>query len=250
MAGLLPRRAVRCEVPGHLGDVEATQSGDHRKAHTAYERKGILGGSSDPDRRMRFLIGPGDHGQIIAAKIGPAMREALVVPGFENDLEGFLETRPTLIIGDAVAGIGSGEATAPDTEVKAPAANLIHGGGLFGEANRMTQRQDTDPGADAQAGGAGSNGAGQNERDRSNRRNACPHGISWSPGAGEVSLGQPDPIEPIVLRYLRNGERLCESFFLGPPLSIVTFHHQTGIHSLLLSCSFTTGSAQRFSCSQ
>jgi len=71
---------------------------------------------------MRFLIGPGYHGQIIAAKIGPGVGEALVVPSFENDLERFLETLTALIIGDAVAGIGPGEAAAPNAEVKTPAA--------------------------------------------------------------------------------------------------------------------------------
>src|SRR5215471_11132503 len=106
MAGLLPRRAVRREIPGDLGDIKAAQSSDRRKAHTAHERKGILGGSSDPDRRMRFLIGSGYHRHIVAAKIGPGVREALVVPGFENDFEGFLEALTALIIGDAVAGIG------------------------------------------------------------------------------------------------------------------------------------------------
>src|SRR4030095_6557665 len=50
MAGFLPRRAVRREIAGDLGDVEATQSGDRRKAHTAHEREGILGRRSDPDR--------------------------------------------------------------------------------------------------------------------------------------------------------------------------------------------------------
>src|SRR5688572_5320827 len=110
-----------------LRDVKAAQTSDQRQAHTAHERKGILGGSSDPDRRVRLLIGSGDHAEILHGEIFPGVREALLAPGFENDFEGFLEAFTTLVIGDAVARIGPGEAAAPNTEVETALANLIHG---------------------------------------------------------------------------------------------------------------------------
>jgi len=73
------------------------------------------------------------------------VRETLLRPGLENDVERFLEALAALVVSDAVARVGAGKAAAPDAEVEAPLADLIDGGGLFGGADGVTKRQDADP---------------------------------------------------------------------------------------------------------
>src|SRR3989442_9410953 len=104
---------------------------------------------------MRLLIGPRHHGQIVEREIFPGVREAFLSPRFENDVERFLEAIAALVIPNAVARIGAGKAAAADAEVETALADLIDGGGLFGGADGVTERQDADPGADPQACRAG-----------------------------------------------------------------------------------------------
>jgi hypothetical protein len=135
-------------VPGGLGDVEAAQSGHQREAHAADHRKRVVRRGRHPDRWVRLLIGPRHHGQIVEREILARVREPLLRPGLENDVERFLEALAALIVPNAVPRVGAREAAAPDAEVEATLADLVDGGGLLGGADGVTQRQDADPGAD------------------------------------------------------------------------------------------------------
>jgi hypothetical protein len=158
------------------------------------------------------------------------MREPLLGPGLENDVERFLETIAALAIGDAVSRIRPGKAAAPDTEIETAQADLIDGGGLFRGTNRVTQGEDADARTDPHALGARRDGSGQHERHGGDRRDARASGIEWSSRSREVSLGQPDAVEPGFLRDLGDRERFGKRFFLRPPLAIVAFHHQADVH--------------------
>ena len=230
MASRLPRGAIRREMLSGLGDVEAAQPGDERQAHASDQREGVLRRRGHPDRRMWLLIRPRHHDHVVEREVFSGMREAILRPGLENDVERFLEAIAALAVGNAVPGIGAGKAAAPDPEIEATQAELVHRCGLFRGTDRVTQRKDADAGADPHALGATRDGSGQHERHGSDRRDARASGIGRSSGSGEVSLGQPDAVEPGFLRDLGDRERFGERFFLRPSLAIVAFHHQADVH--------------------
>ena len=193
-----------------------------------------MGRGRHPDRRVRLLIGPRHHGQIVEREIFARVREPLLRPGLENDVERFLEALAALVVPNAVPRVGARKAAAPDAEVEAALADLVDGGGLLGGADGVTQREDADPGADPEAGRAGGDGRGQHQRHGGDRRDARTHGIGRSPVHGEVPLGQPDAIEPLGLRDLGDGHRFGKRLFLRSSLPIVAFHHQADMHTRLL----------------
>ena len=143
--GLPQRRPVRAEMPGGLGDVETAQTGHERETHAADHGKRIVGGRRHPDRGVRLLIGPRHHGQVIEREIFARVREPLLRPGLENDVERFLEALAALVVRHAVPRVGARKATAPDAEVEAPLADLVDGGGFLGGADGVTQRRTLTP---------------------------------------------------------------------------------------------------------
>ena len=148
-----------------------------------------------------------------------------------------MEAIAALAVGNAVPGIGAEKAAAPDPEIEATQAELVHRRGLFRGANRMTQRENADARADPHSLRARGDGGGQHERHGGDRRDARAPGIGRPSGSGEVSLGQPDAVEPGFFRDLGDRERFGERFFRRPSLAIVAFHHQADVHvSLPLRC--------------
>src|SRR5262249_47856591 len=126
---------------------------------------------------MRFLIGFGQHAQVVAGVEFPLMRETLFGPGFEDDLEMLMEALTAFCIGDGVAFIGPGKTAPPDPKVEASLTDLVYSGSLLGEADRVAKREHTHRHANAQAGGTGGNGTGQDQRHRNNGRNAGALGV-------------------------------------------------------------------------
>src|SRR5206468_7960491 len=151
MPGLSARGTIGPEVADGLGDVEAAQPGDERVPHAPDHRERVVGGSRHPDRWVGLLIGPRHHREIVEREVFSGVREAVLRPRLQDDVERFLEALAALVVADAVARVGAGKAAAPDAEVEATLADLIDRGGFLGGADGVTERKHADAGADAQA---------------------------------------------------------------------------------------------------
>src|SRR5262245_7249053 len=132
MAGLLQSLPIYGEVPSHLWHIEATQANEDGIAHLTDLREGLLGGRRNTDGRMRLLIGFRQHAQVVAGVVFPLIRETLLRPGFEDDLEMLMKTLTAFRIEDGIAFIGPRETTPPDPKVETPFTDLVHGGRLLG----------------------------------------------------------------------------------------------------------------------
>src|SRR5215470_17716219 len=110
--------------------------------------------------------------------------ERLALPGEADDLEGLHEAGLALPVGNAQDVVGAGRAAAPDPEVEPALAELIDGGGLLGDAERVAERQHLHRDPHAQSAGAAGQEAGQGEGSRLDRAVTV-----------EVDLPEPDPVE-------------------------------------------------------
>src|SRR5437867_12534806 len=90
---------------------------------------------------MGHLVRPGRDGRVLEAIELARVPEGIALPRLENDLERFAETRLTLAVGDAVDVVGAGNAAAADPELEAALADVIERRHLFGDAQRMAERQ-------------------------------------------------------------------------------------------------------------
>src|SRR5208282_6477905 len=128
----------------------------------------------------------------------------LLRPRLLDDVEGFEKPLAAFRIRHAIGHVAARVAAAADSEQQAAVADLVDGGGLFGEAQRVVQWQDLDPGADLDAFGAGGNRAGDGHR-RAHYRAA---GLL-------VNLGEPDRVEPPPVRGLDLPQRFRERLRRG-----------------------------------
>jgi hypothetical protein len=139
------------------------------------------------------------HRRVLKAIELALVAERLALPRFLHDRERLFEARLALGVGDVQRVVRPRRAAATDAEVEAPAAQVIDGGHLLGDAQRVGQRQHGHGGSDADAARAGGHETGQ--RDRRRLHGAC---------GAEVNLAEPDAVESPRLGGIGQLERLLE----------------------------------------
>src|ERR1700739_1129163 len=84
-------------------------------------------------------------------------RELFLGPGSTDNFEYFGKALGAFAVGDAVGLIGTREAAAADAEDQPAMADMIDGGAVFRQAQRLAQWQNLDACADLDVFGAGGN---------------------------------------------------------------------------------------------
>src|SRR5436190_22228157 len=112
-----------------------------------------------------------------------AIAERIVGPDATQNLEPFVDPRPTLFVGNVVAGVLGPGRGPPDPDVEAAAAQHVENGKLFCDLNGVVERQQGDAHADPEAVGLSGDRRGQHLR-------------RWRDAeGGEMVLGDPDRVE-------------------------------------------------------
>ena len=169
---------------------------------------------------MGNLIGPRrDDGVLHAIELA-LVAERLARPSAADDLQRLAEARLALGVRHAVNVVRAHDAAAPDAELEAPFADVIDGGDLFGDAQRMIQRQHLHGGADADPARAAGDGAGHLQRGRDHRARGR-----------EVDLAEPDAIDAEGVGALGGVEDVAEGRGLRRPLTHL-FHEEPDVHGL------------------
>src|SRR2546421_7411688 len=99
--------------------------------------KGDLRGDADADGRMRFLDRFGPNIKIVALVVLARERKTLRGPGLQDDLQVLVEALAALGIGRVEAVVRVRESAAPDPALHPPLTDMVQGGDIFGEADRM-----------------------------------------------------------------------------------------------------------------
>ena len=168
---------------------------------------------------MWFLVGGGGDGGLVDVVELAVVGEGFAFPCFEDDFQGFLETLAAFFVGDAHDVVGAGVAAAADSELETSFANLVDGGGFFGDAEGAYEGEDLDGHADAHALGAGGDGAGD---DNGGREDGAV-GV-------EVHFAEPDGIEAHLFAQVDEVEGLAEGFFLGVAAATYEVEEYTEVH--------------------
>src|SRR5438094_965356 len=135
-----PRLPVRRELGLEIRDLGRAQADEDRQSHLPGQRKGLVARRRHADRWMGDLIGPRrDDGVLHAIELA-LVAERLGRPSAADDLQRLAEARLALGVRHAVNVVRAHDAAAPDAELEAPFADVIDGGDLFGDAQRMIQR--------------------------------------------------------------------------------------------------------------
>ena len=163
MTGRLVRLLIGLDVRRQLRPGRVPRAGEYRIAHGADRRKGVRGAGGDADRRQFSVIGARHRSDVVEIVEPSRIGKARLFPGPQDDFEDFGEAVAALFVGHLIGVIGADDATAADAEYEPPLADLIDRRGLFGEAQRMAQRQHLHGDADFHAGRAGGDGAGDRQ---------------------------------------------------------------------------------------
>ena len=154
-------------------------------AQPADAREAVVAAGGDADFGVRLLVRDGRQGGVGDGVVLALVGEGLPGPGLEDDVQRLLEPLPAFAVVDAHDVVGAHVAAASHTQLEAPLAELVHGGRLLGDAQRVDQRQHLHRHADAQVLGAGGNAGCHDYR----------RGQHGAVGV-EVHLAQPHRIEP------------------------------------------------------
>ena len=152
--------AVEFQVFGYLGNALPAHAGDQGEAQFPDDVESFRRVGGDANGRVGLLVGARRNHHVVHIIVMAVVVKAVIVPGFEDDFQGFGETLPAFVIRHIVALIGTGKAAAADAEVQAALGNVVHRGGFLGQADGMGQGQHADAGADAHPLGAGGDDAG------------------------------------------------------------------------------------------
>ena len=133
---------------------------------------------------MGLLIRPRHRASFVEAVILALVRESVFGPRLLEDFKRLEKPLAAFLIGDAVGAIRARVAAAAGAEDEAAAAHHVDRRGLFGQAQRMGQRQDVHRGADLDPLGARGDLAGDIHRRAQDRAARL-----------LVDLGQPEHIE-------------------------------------------------------
>ena len=154
---------------------------------------------------MRRLVGLRHHAHVVELEVLALERKRLLSPGALDNLERLSEALAALGVRHAVMRIHPSEPAATDAEDEPALADVVDGGRLLGQLQRMAQWQDLDGGADLDAPRARGNCASQGQRRRENRA-----------FRREVQLRQPYGIEAPAFSVVDQLECSLEGLRLTP----------------------------------
>ena len=140
------------------------------------------------------------------AVVGAFVGKARLGPRPLDDVENLAKAVAAFGIRDPISLVGLRHPAAPDPKDQPAVAQLVDRRRLFGQPQRMAQRQYLDGDADLEAAGAGGDRAGDAERCRQHR-----------PPRFEMELGQPHHIEPQPLGGIDLLHRLVKGLAFAAP---------------------------------
>src|SRR5215469_15202740 len=152
---------------------------------------GAIGG--DPDFRPWLLVGLWRHLDVVKAVVFSVIGEGRLRPRALQDLQRLGKAFAALAVGDAISLVSARKAAASNTENQPALADLVDRRCLFGEPQRVAERQYLNAGPDLHVLGAGGDGAGEGQRCRAYRPFRVdmdfrqPHRVE-SPALGGVDL--------------------------------------------------------------
>src|SRR6516164_6255362 len=201
VAGGLPGLAVGVQIRQDLVEGAAPRPDKDRITLLGGSNKRILAIGCDADRRMRLAVGLWHDADVFVIVVFSGEREPFLGPGSLDDFEHFGKAFRALAIGNAVGFVRARKAAAADPENQPAMADMIDGGAVFGQPQRLAQWQNLDAGTDLDVLGTGGDRARDRHRDRTDR-----------PFGRHVDLGQPDSVETPALGGINlikgGGERL------------------------------------------
>ena len=184
VTGLVPGLAVRLQMDPQPGDVVVAHAHEDREPEPADLGERLVRVRGHPDRRMRDLVRHRRHRHVLEPVEGARVAEWPALPCLADDLEGLEEAGLALAVRDPQHVVGARGPAAPDPELEAPLAELVHRRRLFGDAQGVAERKDLHGDAHAHAPGPGGDEARQRQRSRLHR-----------PGPVEVDLAEPHAVE-------------------------------------------------------
>ena len=139
MAGLPPAGVIAADVSLELADTRRPHREEDRQPHPPDRGVRLLGHRRDAKRRVRLLVGLGHRAHVVELEILALVREPILPPRLEDDLERFVEPRLALLERDVEAGVLAREPAAPHAEVEPSLAQVIERRHVLGQAQRMAQ---------------------------------------------------------------------------------------------------------------
>src|SRR6266542_2172899 len=163
MAGLPPRLVIAADEALEVADRRGAHCDEDRHAHPPHDGVRLLRGGGDAQRRVRLLEGLGRHAHVAVLEILSLVREPLLRPRLDEDLERLVESLPAFGMRDIEALVVLGQPAPAHAEVQPSLAQVIDGGHVLRQVKRVGQREDLKGDADSHPSGAGGDGRGDDE---------------------------------------------------------------------------------------
>src|SRR5256886_12769862 len=144
--------------------LRGAQADEDGQSHPAGRGKRLVAGGGHAKGRMRDLIRTRRDDRVLDPIELARVAERLALPALTDDLQRFAKARLALAVRHAIDVVRPHDAAATDAELEAPFADVIDGGDLFGDPQRMVQGQDLDGGPHPETAGAGGDRARHLER--------------------------------------------------------------------------------------
>ncbi len=125
---------------------------EDRQAAARRERKGIGAVGGDPYRRVGRLHRPRRQVQLARPEVFAAEREGFAAPRADDEVERLLEPLAAFLHRDRIAFVMQGRGAASDPEFQPSVAEDVGDRGLFGDLDRVVQRQERHRRAEPDAG--------------------------------------------------------------------------------------------------
>src|SRR5262245_50864134 len=217
--GVAPGPAIREHVMTERRDVHAAQADEDRQSHLADLGKRLLRRGGHAKRRVGQLVRARRDGGVLEAPVLTLVAERLALPGLEDDVERLAEPRLAFRVGDAVEVVDARKPAAADPEVEASGADVIDRRGLFGDPQRIVERQHLHGHPDAQAPVPRRDRARHHDRRREHR-----------PCGREVHLAEPHAVEPPGFGRVHEVESLAERRGLVAAAADLELHEDPEVH--------------------
>src|SRR6516162_307243 len=137
MTGRFPGFAIDPDIGQDFVERAAPRANKDRVTLPAGRDERVFAIGSDPDRRVRFMVGLWYDADIFVIVEFAGERKRFLRPGAFDDFEHFGKTLRTLAIRDAVGLVSAREAAASDAKDQPSMADVIDGCGVFGEPQRL-----------------------------------------------------------------------------------------------------------------
>ena len=134
VAGFTPGGVVGADIAFELADAGGPHRQEDRQAPASDGRIRLLGRRRDAQRRMRLLVRFGDRADVAELEVLALVREPLLGPRLQENLERLVEPLLTFFVRDIEARVVAGKPASAHTEVEASLAHLIERRDVLGEA--------------------------------------------------------------------------------------------------------------------